>query len=34
MSVEAPPGAYRLRVVAQEAIQGQMSAISQNVQIQ
>jgi VWFA-related protein len=34
MSLEAPPGAYRLRVVAQEAIHGQMSATSQNVQIQ
>ena len=34
MSLEVPPGAYRLRVVAQEAIHGEMSATSQNVQIQ
>lgn len=34
MSLEAPPGAYRLRVVAQEAIHGEMSATSQKVQIQ
>ncbi|HEV2491078.1 MAG TPA: hypothetical protein VGT03_14830, partial [Candidatus Acidoferrales bacterium] len=34
MSLEAPPGAYRLRVVVEEAVKGEMSATSQNVQIQ
>jgi VWFA-related protein len=34
MSLEAPPGTYRLRVVVQEAVHGAMSATSQNVQIQ
>ena len=34
MSLEAPPGAYRLRVVAEEAVHGEMSATSKNVQIE
>jgi hypothetical protein len=34
MSLEAPPGAYRLRVVVEEAMHGEMSATSQQVQIQ
>jgi VWFA-related protein len=34
LSLEAPPGAYRLRVVVQEAARGEISATSQNVQIQ
>ncbi|HKW90111.1 MAG TPA: VWA domain-containing protein [Candidatus Acidoferrales bacterium] len=34
MSLEAPPGKYRLRVVVQEAVKGEMSAVSQDVQIQ
>jgi len=34
MSLEAPPGAYRLRVVVQEAKGGKMSATGRNVQIQ
>ncbi|MFZ0640420.1 MAG: VWA domain-containing protein [Candidatus Acidiferrales bacterium] len=34
MSLEAPPGAYRLRVVVEEALHSEMSATSQNVQIQ
>ena len=33
MSVVAPPGAYRLRVVVEEAAHGQITAASQNVQI-
>ncbi|HEV2287455.1 MAG TPA: VWA domain-containing protein [Candidatus Acidoferrales bacterium] len=34
MSLEAPPGAYRLRVVVEEALRGEMSAMSRNVQVQ
>ncbi|HEV2223170.1 MAG TPA: VWA domain-containing protein [Candidatus Acidoferrales bacterium] len=34
MSLEAPSGSYRLRVVVEEALHGEMSATSQNVQIQ
>jgi VWFA-related protein len=34
LSLEALPGAYRLRVVVEEAIHGEMSATSQNMQIQ
>lgn len=34
MSLEAPPGTYRLRVVVEEAMRGEMSAVSRNVQIQ
>ena len=34
MSLEAPPGAYRLRVVVEEALHGEMSASSRSVQIQ
>jgi VWFA-related protein len=34
LSLEAPAGEYRLRVVVEEAMHGEMSAISQNVQIQ
>jgi len=34
MSLEAFPGAYRLRVVVEEALHSEMSATSQNVQIQ
>lgn len=34
LSLEAPPGNYRLRVVVQEAVKGETSATSQNVQIQ
>jgi VWFA-related protein len=34
MSLEAPAGNYRLRVVVEEAVKGEMSATSQNVQIQ
>ncbi|HEV2287746.1 MAG TPA: VWA domain-containing protein [Candidatus Acidoferrales bacterium] len=34
MSLEAPPGAYRLPVVVEEALRGEMSAMSRNVQIQ
>lgn len=34
MSLEAPPGNYRLRVVVEEAVKGEMSATSQKVQIQ
>jgi VWFA-related protein len=34
MSLEAPPGAYRLRVVVEEAKGGRMSATGRNVQIQ
>lgn len=33
MSLEAPSGAYRLRVVAEEALHGEMSATTQTVQI-
>jgi VWFA-related protein len=33
MSLEAPPGAYRLRVVVEEAKGGKMSATGRNVQI-
>lgn len=33
MSLEAPPGNYRLRVVVQEAAMGEMSATTQNVEI-
>jgi VWFA-related protein len=33
MSLEAPPGAYRLRVVVEEAVKDEMSATSQKVQI-
>lgn len=34
MSLGAPPGAYRLRVVVQEAAHGEISATSQTVQIE
>ena len=34
MSLEAPPGPYRLRVVVEEAFHSEMSATSQQVQIQ
>jgi len=34
MSLDAPPGMYRLRVVVQEAVHGNMSATSKNIQIQ
>jgi VWFA-related protein len=34
MSLEAPPGTYRLRVVVEEALRGEMTAASRNVQIQ
>jgi VWFA-related protein len=34
LSLEAPAGKYRLRVVVEEAMHGEMSATSQNVQIQ
>jgi hypothetical protein len=34
MSLEAPPSLYGLRVVVEEAMHGEMSATSQNVQIQ
>ncbi len=34
MSLEAPPGAYRLRVVVEEALHGEISATSQRTQIQ
>ena len=34
MSLEAPPGSYRLRVVVEEALHNEMSATSQQVQIQ
>ena len=33
MALEAPPGAYRLRVVVEEALRGEISAFTQNVQI-
>lgn len=33
MSLEAPPGDYRLRVVVEEAVKGEMSATSENIQI-
>ena len=33
-SLKAPPGAYSLRVVVEEALQGKLSATSKNVQIQ
>ena len=33
MALEAPPGAYRLRVVVEEALRGEISAATQNVQI-
>ena len=33
MSLEAPPGAYRLRIVVQEAVGGKMSATSKDVRI-
>lgn len=33
MQLDAPPGDYRLRVVVQEAIHGQLSAMSKTVQI-
>jgi VWFA-related protein len=33
-SLAAPPGAYRLRVVTEEALRGEISATTQNVQIQ
>jgi VWFA-related protein len=33
MSLEAPPGKYRLRVVVEETVKGEMAATSQNVQI-
>ena len=32
MSLEAPPGNYRLRVVVEEAVKGEMSATAQNVE--
>lgn len=34
ISLDAPPGAYRLRVVVEEAVKGEMTATTQNVQIQ
>jgi VWFA-related protein len=34
LSLEAPPGTYRLRAVAQEALTGKTAATSQSVQIQ
>jgi hypothetical protein len=34
MSLEAPAGEYRLRVVVEEALHGEMSATAKNVQIQ
>jgi VWFA-related protein len=34
MTLEAPPGAYRLRVVVEEATRGKMSATGRSVQIQ
>lgn len=34
MSLEAPPGNYRLRVVVEEAVKGEMSATTQKIQIQ
>ena len=34
MSLEAPPGNYRLRVVVEEAVKGEMAATTRNVQIQ
>jgi len=34
MSLEAPPGTYRLRVVVEETVKDEMSASSQTVQIQ
>ncbi|HVB86806.1 MAG TPA: hypothetical protein VNK23_09125, partial [Candidatus Dormibacteraeota bacterium] len=34
MSLEAPPGSYRLRVVVEEALHGEISATSQRTQIQ
>ena len=34
MSLEAPPGAYRLRVVVEEAMHGEISATSQQARIQ
>lgn len=34
LSIAAPPGAYRLRAVAQEALTGKTAASSQPVQIQ
>ncbi|MFZ0703045.1 MAG: VWA domain-containing protein [Candidatus Acidiferrales bacterium] len=34
MSLEAPAGEYRLRVVVEEALHGEMSATTKNVQIQ
>jgi hypothetical protein len=34
MLLEAPPGKYRLRVVVEEAVKGEMSATSQEVQNQ
>ncbi|HEV2288098.1 MAG TPA: VWA domain-containing protein [Candidatus Acidoferrales bacterium] len=34
MSLEAPPGTYRLRVVVEEAMHGEMSAVSRDVQLQ
>lgn len=34
MSLEAPPGSYRLRVVVEEALHNEMSATSRQVQIQ
>lgn len=33
MALEAPAGSYRLRVVVQEAVRGQMSATTQDVQV-
>lgn len=33
MSLEAPPGAYRLRIVVEEALRGEISAATQTVQI-
>jgi VWFA-related protein len=34
LSLAAPPGAYRLRVVVEEALAGQISATTQNIHIQ
>lgn len=34
MSLEAPPGAYRLRVVVEEAMRGEMNAATRNIEVQ
>jgi len=33
MQLEAPPGTYRLRMVVQEAVHGNLSATNKDVQI-